>query len=183
MSGKTPGQAAYEASLGFINATADGTPWAWDTLPTLHREAWEAAAAAAIETALTEEREHGYAPDLIAELNIARAERDALRALAADPLADVPPPELVRLLRLLDLRDIGSVNYDGYRASSGSRSLVSGEPLPEWDAQSPEIRRAWQAGAEFVVALIADSLAALAEPAITTSGTEHLAAELADGGR
>lgn len=51
MTAGTPAQAAYEASTGILRDDLDGTPWAWDTLPQLHREAWEAAAKAALEAA------------------------------------------------------------------------------------------------------------------------------------
>jgi hypothetical protein len=135
MSGKTRGQAAYEAYADSL-AEAHGVDRAeaewpsWDEIPDAGSRAWEAAAAAAI--------------------------------AADDPLADVPPPELNRLLRMLDGTDTGRTAYAGYYASCGGRSLVSGQPIPDWDAQSADIKRAWQGAADFVVGLIADSLAAAA---------------------
>lgn len=45
----------------------------------------------------------------------------------------------------------GRAAYEGYRAYSDGRSLVSGAALPEWDAQDPEIRAAWRAAADAVL--------------------------------
>lgn len=45
----------------------------------------------------------------------------------------------------------GQVNYEGYFEASGGVSLVSGAPLPGWEAQDPEIQSAWEAGADRVV--------------------------------
>jgi hypothetical protein len=45
------------------------------------------------------------------------------------------------------MENIGKIGYDAYREHSGGVSLVSGEPLPFWDDQSPEIRAAWDAAA------------------------------------
>lgn len=47
--------------------------------------------------------------------------------------------------------DIGRVAYEGYRAASDGKSLVSGEPLPTWGEQAPEIREAWRAAADAVL--------------------------------
>lgn len=93
-----------------------------------------------------------------------RAAWDAAANAAAgtSSFGDVPPPELAYLLKLLDCSDIGRTAYAGYCASGSGKSLISGVPLPEWEAQSAAIKRAWQAAAEFVVALIADNLSALA---------------------
>ena len=45
----TPGQAAYEASIGIIRDDFDGPPWAWETLPPRHRKVFDVAGEAAIE--------------------------------------------------------------------------------------------------------------------------------------
>lgn len=47
--------------------------------------------------------------------------------------------------------DIGQVAYEGYRAASDGKSLVSGAPLPAWSEQAPEIREAWRAAADAVL--------------------------------
>lgn len=47
--------------------------------------------------------------------------------------------------------DYGRVAYEGYCASSGGLSLISGAKLPEWDALKPEIRAAWEAAADAVI--------------------------------
>lgn len=46
--------------------------------------------------------------------------------------------------------DIGQVAYEGYRAASDGRSLISGHPLPDWNDQAPQIREAWRAAADAV---------------------------------
>lgn len=45
------------------------------------------------------------------------------------------------------MSDQGKANYGGYRAAAMGRSLVSGDPLPEWDDLSYQIKLAWDAGA------------------------------------
>jgi hypothetical protein len=51
---------------------------------------------------------------------------------------------------------LGKVAYDAYFKQCGGKSLISGAPLPAWEAQSPEIQGAWKAAAEAV----ADALGA-----------------------
>lgn len=38
---------------------------------------------------------------------------------------------------------LGRLAYEAYLEACGGRSLVSGDELPEWDDQSPEIKAAW----------------------------------------
>ena len=38
----------------------------------------------------------------------------------------------------------GRVAYAAYVEAVGGKSAISGEPLPTWDAQRPEIREAWR---------------------------------------
>jgi len=45
------------------------------------------------------------------------------------------------------MSDQGKANYEGYRAAAMGKSLVSGDPLPEWDELPHLIRLAWDAGA------------------------------------
>lgn len=42
----------------------------------------------------------------------------------------------------------GRVAYAGYCQATDGKSLVSGEPLPEWDQLSEAIQRAWMAAAD-----------------------------------
>lgn len=46
----------------------------------------------------------------------------------------------------------GRVAYEGYFAKCGGKSLISGAPLPSFDAQKPEIQEAWEAAAAAVLA-------------------------------
>lgn len=55
------------------------------------------------------------------------------------------------------MTDQGKANYEGYRAASGGKSLVSGGPIPGWDRLPPEIQHAWDAGADAVEAWLADA--------------------------
>lgn len=49
----------------------------------------------------------------------------------------------------VDLR--GRAAYEAYCACFGNRSAVSGEELPSWDEQRPDIREAWRAAADAAV--------------------------------
>jgi len=41
--------------------------------------------------------------------------------------------------------------YEAYANSTKRKSLVSGDPLPQWDLLSPEIQRAWSVSAAWIV--------------------------------
>lgn len=49
-----------------------------------------------------------------------------------------------------DFERLGKVAYDAYRATTGGHSAVTGQPLPEWEDQSEQIREAWSAAARAV---------------------------------
>lgn len=49
-----------------------------------------------------------------------------------------------------DVTDLGQVAYEAYCAASDGKSLISGEVLPGWDEQAPEIRAAWRAAGRAV---------------------------------
>jgi hypothetical protein len=72
------------------------------------------------------------------------------------------------------MTDLAEINYHGYKQSTGGVSLVSGEPLPEFDQMHPKIRRSWEAGTRAVVrelnrkGELAAALAALARLASPT---------------
>lgn len=44
----------------------------------------------------------------------------------------------------------GQIAYDAYKTATGGRSLVSGDPLPEFAQLPAPIRAAWEAAAEAV---------------------------------
>jgi len=46
---------------------------------------------------------------------------------------------------------MGQVAYEGYCGASGGKSLISGAPLPGWDALKEEIKLAWEASAMAVL--------------------------------
>ncbi len=45
----------------------------------------------------------------------------------------------------------GQIAYEGYFKACGGKSLISGQPLPEWDKQSEPIKAAWEEAAEEVI--------------------------------
>jgi hypothetical protein len=47
-------------------------------------------------------------------------------------------------------KSLGQVAYEAYYERAGGLSLVSGYPLPVWDAQHDEIKEAWEAAAQAV---------------------------------
>lgn len=48
--------------------------------------------------------------------------------------------------QIVDLR--GRAAYEAYCHAVGGRSAISGEELPTWDGQRPDIREAWRAAAD-----------------------------------
>lgn len=56
------------------------------------------------------------------------------------------------------MKSFGQTNYEGYYAQSGGKSLISGDPLPAWEALKPEIQAAWEAGAEKVIKSYAENV-------------------------
>lgn len=49
------------------------------------------------------------------------------------------------------MKSMGHVAYDGYRNHTGGVSLISGQPIPEWNELKPEIKAAWEAAADAVL--------------------------------
>lgn len=52
----------------------------------------------------------------------------------------------------------GRIAYEAYRNHTGGISLVSKQPIPEWDALPGEIKAAWKVAAETVAAVRVDRL-------------------------
>lgn len=48
----------------------------------------------------------------------------------------------------------GQVAYLAYKDASDGKSLISGAPLPQWHEQRQEIRDAWDAAADAVIAYV-----------------------------
>lgn len=46
--------------------------------------------------------------------------------------------------------DLGQVAYEAYCVAVGGRSAITGELLPSWNGQDPEVRAAWRAAADGV---------------------------------
>jgi hypothetical protein len=88
MSGKTAGQAAYEAGVRVMldgDIAADRVPdegpdFAWDAIGSLERDSWEAAAQAVLNDAF---------PGLREQVRLAREDRDQLRKQVLDLAADL----------------------------------------------------------------------------------------------
>lgn len=43
------------------------------------------------------------------------------------------------------MKTIGQIGYEAYCASTGWKSLVSGQPLPQWEKVAERIQSAWEA--------------------------------------
>ena len=55
-------------------------------------------------------------------------------------------------------KEWGEIAYEAYRRESGSVSLVSGDPIPEWDELPAAIRSAWSEAAQAVRYACSDML-------------------------
>lgn len=60
--------------------------------------------------------------------------------------------------------DLGQVAYEAYCLASDGVSLVSGQPLPVWEAQAEDIRMAWRMSAGAVLITIDQHDEAAREP-------------------
>lgn len=49
------------------------------------------------------------------------------------------------------MKPLGQIAYEGYCASTGGKSLISGDTLPPFADLKPEIQQAWQAAALAVI--------------------------------
>lgn len=47
-------------------------------------------------------------------------------------------------------KELGQIGYEAYKEAAGGKSLAYGDPIPEWDAITDEMRAAWNAQAEHV---------------------------------
>lgn len=50
----------------------------------------------------------------------------------------------------------GKANYDAYREFSHGASMVTGDPIPQWDKLPVHIQSAWDAGADGVALVLAE---------------------------
>lgn len=48
------------------------------------------------------------------------------------------------------MKPLGQIAYEAYFDFSGGVSLISGQALPEWDAQEAKVQLAWEASAHAV---------------------------------
>ncbi len=55
------------------------------------------------------------------------------------------------------------IAYEAYFEAAGGKSLATGQPLPQWDALSPEIRAAWEAAAVAVMKSVGQDIIRYAE--------------------
>jgi hypothetical protein len=54
--------------------------------------------------------------------------------------------------------DYGRMAYEAYLAQCGGKSLISGAPLPTYDAQKPEIQAAWEVAGKAVANHVVHSM-------------------------
>ncbi len=57
----------------------------------------------------------------------------------------------------------GKVAYEAYRKFSDGKSLISGQTLPLWEEQSPQIQNAWKAAGLEVMKCIGEGLVKMSE--------------------
>lgn len=49
---------------------------------------------------------------------------------------------------------LGEIGYEQYRRQAGYKSLVTGEPIPEFEKLDPKIKEAWEAAATAVEGIV-----------------------------
>ena len=59
---------------------------------------------------------------------------------------------------------LGEIAYHAYCEATDFRSLLTGDPLPEWDSLNPDIRGAWIASACKVDQAVRREMAGYSEP-------------------
>jgi hypothetical protein len=52
-----------------------------------------------------------------------------------------------------NLELLAQAAYEAYRQTVGGRSAITGDELPTWAQQRPDIREAWRAAADAVIML------------------------------
>ena len=50
----------------------------------------------------------------------------------------------------IDKEAYGRLAYDTYKSNAGGKSLVTGDPLPDYDALPERVQFAWEAAADIV---------------------------------
>jgi hypothetical protein len=78
-----------------------------------------------------------------------------------------------------DIMTYGRTAYEKYAAVSDGKSLISGEPLPDWNELKPSIQRAWNAAGNAVADSLLDDVLAPPELAAALTETRQLRARLA----
>jgi hypothetical protein len=51
----------------------------------------------------------------------------------------------------MDYVDYGQLAYEEYSRTASGKSLVTGQPLPDWKELSPDIQDAWRNAAGIVI--------------------------------
>lgn len=51
-------------------------------------------------------------------------------------------------------KTLGEIGYEAYRAHTDGKSLVSGQPIPEFTKLSPPIQEAWEKAGQAVAASV-----------------------------
>lgn len=72
----------------------------------------------------------------------------------------------------MERKSLGQVGYEAYASDAGGHSLVTGDPLPEWQRLSPDIRAAWRAAAEAIHQQLIEEGEAYARPETHTQGDD-----------
>ncbi len=78
-----------------------------------------------------------------------------IRAIYGDQLSHLKGPiQTYGGLKAMVTKTLGNIGYDAYRAHTDGKSLISGQPIPEFENLSVPIQNAWEAAGQAVAASV-----------------------------